>query len=336
MASYTPVRTRITGTGSAFPELRVTNDDLAKKVETSDEWIRERTGIAERRISAPGKISERNSGLAVQAALRALEMAGKKPEDIDLILCATCTPDTLIPSTACWIQKSLGAKKAWAMDLNGACSGFVYALHTANQFLKAGTSSCVLVVGSDVLSAFTNWEDRGSCILFADGAGAAILEPTPEGQDSEVFSVELGSDGNLWDYFHIEAGGSNQAVTPELSASRADKMKMKGPEMFKVAVRTLTDSARTVVERSGLTLKDVAWVLPHQANLRIIEAVAKRLDIPMTRVLTNIEKFGNTSSATVPTVLDQAVRSGKIQRGQILVLDVFGAGLTWGAMALRF
>lgn len=327
---------RITGTGSAFPEGILTNDALAKRVETSNEWILERTGIRERHISDPNNENECNSSLGLAAAKRAMEMAGKKPEDIDQILYATCTPDTLIPSTACWLQKKLGATNAWAMDLNAACSGFVFALSTADQFIRSGQVKTSLVIGADVLSSFTNWQDRTSCILFGDGAGAAIVEQAPVDSPQRILSSHLKTDGNLWELFHLPAGGSRMEVTPEVIAQSLHKMQMKGKEIFKSAVRTLAEYAVEAVEANQLTLNDVDWFVPHQANLRIIEAVAKRLGVPMEKVLVNIDRFGNTSSATVPTAFDEAVRDGRVKKGQIVLFDVFGAGLTYGSILLRW
>jgi 3-oxoacyl-[acyl-carrier-protein] synthase-3 len=331
-----PWASKITGTGSAFPAKRVTNDDLSARLETSDAWIRERTGIAERRIAERGNPNEQNSGLGVQAALRALEMAGKKPEDIDQILYATCTPDTLIPSTACWLQKKIGAKRAWAMDINGACSGFVYALAAADSSTRAGQAKTTLVIGSDSLSAFTNWEDRSSCILFGDGAGAAIVERTDASDSHRILSSHLQSDGELWELFHIPAGGSNQEVTPEVHAQKLDKMHMKGREMFKVAVRTMADFAETALKHNGMGVGELDWLIPHQANLRILEAVAKRLELPVEKVLINIDRYGNTSAATIPTALDEAVRNGRIRPGQLVLLDAFGAGVTYGSLLMRW
>lgn len=331
-----PYSARITGMGSGFPQTRVTNQDLSKRVETSDEWIIERTGIRERRLSIAGDPNEHNSSLGFHAATRALEMAGKRPEDIDQILYATCTPDTLIPSTACWLQKKLGAHNAWAMDVNGACSGFVYALATAEKFIKCGEVKTSLVVGADVLSTFTNWDDRSSCILFGDGAGAAIVEQAPANSSRRILSTHLKSDGQLWDLFQMVAGGSNVEVTPAIIEQKLHKMQMKGKEIFKVAVRTLADYAVEALEANGMKTSDLDWFIPHQANLRIIEAVAKRLDFPMSRVLLNIQKYGNTSSATVPTAMDEAIRDGRIQPGQMILMDVFGAGLTYGSLLLRW
>jgi 3-oxoacyl-[acyl-carrier-protein] synthase-3 len=327
---------RITGTGSAFPENKLTNAQLSARVETSHEWIVERTGIHERRISTPGNPNEFNSSLGLQAAKRAMEMAGKTADDIDQIIYATCTPDTLIPSTACWLQKKLGAKRAYAMDINAACSGFVYGVTTADQFIRTGQAKTSLVVGADILSSFTNWEDRSSCILFGDGAGAVVVEQTSAQSQSKILSCHLQSDGDLWELFHVVAGGSNMEVTPEAYEQKLNKMQMKGKEIFKSAVRTLTDFAVKALEANGLTISELDWVVSHQANLRIIEAVAKRLEIPMSKFLVNIDRFGNTSSATVPTAFDEAVRDGRIKPGQTVLFDVFGAGLTYGSILLRW
>ncbi|HAR44252.1 MAG TPA: 3-oxoacyl-ACP synthase [Bdellovibrionales bacterium] len=327
---------RITGTGSAFPKRRLTNLEIAQNIETSDEWIRERTGIVERRISEPGNPDELNSSLGLAAAKRALEMAGKRPEDIDQILYATASPDTIIPSTACWLQQKLGAKNAWALDMNAACSGFLYALTVADQFIKTGSSKTILVIGSEVLSTFVNWKDRGSCILFGDGAGAVIVERTTADSPSRIISSHLHSDGSFWELLHVPAGGSAMEVTAARHAEGLDKVHMKGKEIFKVAVKTLSDYAALALEVNHLKLSDLDWFIPHQANLRIIEAVAKRLDLPMEKVLLNIERFGNTSSATVPSMLDEAVRDGRIKSGQTVLMDVFGAGLTYGSVLVRW
>jgi len=332
----TTYSSRITGTGSAFPRRKLTNLELAPKIESSDEWIRERTGIAERRISEPGNPAEFNSSLGYEAALKALEMAGKKPDEIDQILYATCSGDTIIPSTACWLQAKLGATKAWAVDLNAACSGFVYALTTADMYVRSGQSKTVLVVGAEVLSANVNWADRTSCILFGDGAGAAVIERAPIDSKSKIIASRLQSDGSLWELLVIPAGGSRQPASHEVIDAQQNKIHMKGKEIFKVAVKTLADFAAEVVESSGYKLSDVDWFIPHQANMRIIEAVANRLGMPMDKVLVNIDRYGNTSSATVPTMLDEAVRDGRIKPGQLIVMDVFGAGLTYGSVLVRW
>lgn len=327
---------RITGTGVGFPQKRVTNDDLAKRIDTNDEWIRERTGIRERRVSETGNPAEQNSSLGLAAAKNAMEMAGKTPDDIDAIFYATCSPDTLVPSTACWLQQKLGAKRAWGIDLNAACSGFVFGLSTADQFIRSGQIKTALVIGAEVLSTFVDWDDRTTCILFGDGAGAAIVERTEADNPRRILSSHLRTEGELWELFHIPAGGSNLEVTPENYEKRLHKMQMKGKEIFKVAVKTLSDFAVQALEHNGLSLKDLDWVVPHQANLRIIEAVAKRLGLPMEKMLVNIDRFGNTSAATVPTAFDEAVRDGRVKPGQLVLFDVFGAGLTYGSILLRW
>lgn len=329
-------RSKITGTGSAFPKTSISNHQLAKQVDTSHEWILERTGIKERRIAETGNSAESNSSLGYQAALQALEMANKKPTDLDQILYATCSPDTLVPSTACWVQKKLGATNAWSMDLNAACSGFLYALHTADQFIRAGQAKTILVIGADILSAYTNWTDRSSCILFGDAAGAVIVERTDFDSKSKILSSHLHSNGDCLDLFQIEAGGSKQEVTPEIYAQKRHKMQMKGKEIFKIAVRTLSDYAIRALEANHLNISDIDWFIPHQANLRIIEAVAKKINFPMDKVLINLDRYGNTSSATIPTVLDESLRLGRIQKEQLILFDVFGAGLTYGSMLLRW
>jgi len=331
-----PYASRITGTGSAFPEKIVTNDDLAKIVDTNDEWIRTRTGIQQRRVARAGDPDERNSSFGVKAALKALEMAGKTPMDLDQIIYATCTPDTLLPATACWLQAKIGARKAFAMDVNAACSGFLYALSTADQYIQTGKSRTVLVIGAEVLSRFLNWKDRTSCVLFGDGAGAAIVERCETTSPRRILSSHMRSDGTLAELIWMPAGGSNIEVTPEVSATGLDKIHLKGPEVFKLAVKILSDFALDALTANGMTPADLDWFIPHQANIRIIEGVADRLKLPMSKVLVNIERYGNTSSATIPTMLDEAVRDGRVKPGQLLLLDVFGAGLTYGSMLLRF
>lgn len=332
---------RITGTGSAFPENCVSNAGIVEKlkklgVETSDTWIRERTGIRERRISDVENPAEQNSSLGFSAAQKALEMAGRSPEDIDQIIYATCSPDTLLPSTACWLQHKIGAKKAWAMDINAACSGFIYGLATVEKFIQTGQVKTALVVGGEVLNPFLNWEDRNSCILFGDGAGAAIVEQVPADSTQRILSSHLLSDGNLWELFHMPAGGSNMEVTPERYSRKLNKFKMKGKEIFKIAVKTLSDFANYALKKNQMTVKDLDWFVPHQANRRIIEAVANRLNLPMEKVLINVDRYGNTSAATIPTALDEAARNGTIKSGQTVLLDAFGAGLTYGSILLRW
>lgn len=332
---------RITGTGSAFPKRVVTNDDIAeilaeKNITTSDQWIYERTGISQRCYSDLEDPSERNSSLGALAAERAMKMAGKTPEDIEQIIYATCSPDTLIPSSACWLQHKLGISNAWAMDLNAACSGFVYGLAVAEQFIRSGKTTTALVVGAEVLSPFINFDDRGSCILFGDAAGAVIVERVELETSRRILSSHLLSDGNLWELLHIPAGGSNMEVTPSCYAENLNKIHMNGKEIFKVAVRTLTEFARTALDTNQMSLADLDWFIPHQANRRIIEAVANRLDISMDKVILNVDRYGNTSAATIPTALDEAVRNGMIRKNQLLLLDSFGAGLTYGSILLRW
>jgi len=332
---------RLLGTGSAHPQKRLTNDDIARKisefgVETNDRWIRDRTGIRERRVADVQNSAETNSSLGAQAARQALAMAGKTAQDIDQIIYATCTPDTIIPSTSCWLQQKLGADRAWAMDINAACSGFIYGVVTAEQFIRSGHAQTILVVGAEVLSQFVNWQDRSSCILFGDGAGAAVLEQVPARTARRLLSNHLLSNGGLNGLFLIPAGGSKMEVTPQRYQQNLHKIQMNGREIFKVAVRTLVDCAERTLAKSQMAIEDLDWFVPHQANIRIIEAVAERLRFPMERVLINLDRFGNTSAATIPTVLDEALRNGRIQKGQTLLFDAFGAGLTAGAVLLRW
>ena len=332
---------RITGTGSAFPKQRVTNNSIVQilsksGITTSDKWIRERTGICERRISDVENPEERNSSLGFSAAQNALELAGKSPQSIDQIIYATCSPDTLLPSTACWLQHKIGAPQAWAMDINAACSGFIYALATADKFIQSGQTRTALVVGAEVLNPFINWQDRGSCIIFGDGAGAAVVERTASEAPARILSSRLLSDGNLWELLYIPAGGSCKEVTPGRFSKNLHKIRMYGKEIFKVAVRTLAEFATRSLESNGFTIDDIDWFIPHQANYRIIEAVAKRLNCPMEKVVVNVDRYGNTSAATIPTALDEAVRDGRIKKGQLILLDSFGAGLTYGAILMRW
>jgi len=327
---------RITGTGSVFPKKIMTNDEISKLVDTNNEWILERTGIRERRIAEPGNLQETNSAMSARASLLALDMAGKTAADVDLIVYATCTPDTLVPSASSYLQHLIGAKNAGVMDVNAACSGFLYALTTADMFVRAGQKKCVLVIGAEVLSSYVNWKDRGSCILFGDGAGAVVVERTEYENPSRIYSSHLGADGQFTDLIICPAGGSKQPVTPEVIESGSHKITLKGREVFKVAVKTLADYATEALDSNGFSISDLDWFIPHQANLRIIEAVANRLDFPMSKTLVNIERYGNTSAATIPTMLDEAIRDGRIKKGHLLVMDVFGAGLTYGSVCLRW
>lgn len=331
---------KIIGTGSAFPERQMTNDDVVRKLtkfglETNDEWIRERTGIVERRISDVENESELNSSLGARAAQKALEMAERKPEDIEQIIYATCSPDTLLPSTACWLQQKIGAHRAWAMDINAACSGFIYGVVTAEQFIRSGHSKTVLVIGAEVLSQIINWQDRTTSILFGDGAGAAVVEQVAARSRQRILSSYLSSDGTLSELLHVPAGGSAMEVTPERYAQNLHKIRMSGREIFKVAVRTLTECALRSLEQAHIRAVKLDWFVPHQANLRIIEAVANRIGISMDKVIVNLDRYGNTSAATIPTALDEAIRDGRIREGQTVLTDAFGSGLTAGAMVFR-
>lgn len=332
---------KITGTGSAFPPTRTTNVDLSEKlarlgVETNDRWIRERTGIMERRYADTTDEKMPNAALAAEAAEKALQMAGKSSDELDQIIVGTCSPDTLLPSTACRLQYKLGAHQAWAMDINAACSGFVYGLATATQFIATGQSRTVLVVGSEVLHPFLDWKDRGSCILFGDGAGAAIVESVPTDSPCRILSWNLSSDGKFGDLLKLPPFYSAGNLFSDVPSCKSSKMVMNGREIFKVAVRTLTDFALLALSENGFDIEDIDWFVPHQANQRILEAVAQRLNIPEEKVLINVDRYGNTSAATIPTVLDEAVRDGRIQKGQLLLLDAFGAGFTYGAMLIRW
>ncbi len=334
---YMSRTTKITGIGSAFPDHIVTNDMIVAKlaergIETSDQWITERTGMS----SDPDNPQEYNSALGTRAAILALEMAQKSPQDIDLILYATCSPDTPMPSSACWLQGQIGATNAWGMDINAACSGFLYGLATADQFIKSGGAKTILVVGAEVLFPYINWDDRSSCILFGDGAGAALIEPAPADDPSQIFSFKMQSDGTLWDLLHVPGGGSRLELTPERYEQKLHKIQMNGRDVFKNAVRKLVQFGKDQLETNGMTVDELDWLVPHQANRRIIDAVVERLGVPEEKVLINVDRYGNTSAATVPTVLDEAVRDGRVKRGDTLLMDVFGAGLTYGAMLLRW
>lgn len=332
---------RITGTGSAFPPHRVTNADLSLQlarlgVETNDKWIRERTGIRERRYADLTKEQRPTASLAADAAIKALEMAGLSAQDIDQIILATCTPDALVSSVACWVQQKIGATRAWAMDINAACSGFVYGLATAAQFIVTGQSRTVLVVGSEVIHPYLDWQDRSSCILFGDGAGAAIVEQAPIDSEHRIISWHLNSDGKYWDLLYVPPFHQGDLDFLNHTTCNDSKMVMNGREIFKVAVRTLTDFALLAINSNGFGVEDVDWFVPHQANQRILEAVAHRLGFPPEKVLVNVDRYGNTSAATIPTVMDEAIREGRIRKGQLLLLDAFGAGFTYGAMLIRW
>jgi 3-oxoacyl-[acyl-carrier-protein] synthase-3 len=309
----------------------ITNADLERMVDTSDEWILTRTGIRERRVAEP---SETLSDYAVEAGRRALEAAGLEARDLDLIICATVTPDRPIPATACTIQDRLGAGRAAAFDMAAGCSGFIYALAVADQFVRAGTYRQVLVIGAELLSKYVDWKDRTTCIIFADGAGAVTLSRREGGCGVRAFSLH--SDGSLADFIYVPAGGTALPPSEATVRERQHFIRMKGNETFKIAVRSLEEVSREVLEACGLTAADIALMIPHQANRRIIDAVGSRLGIDPQRVYVNIERLGNTSAASIPIALDEAVRRGLVKRGDRLLFSAFGAGLTWAAAVVEW
>lgn len=325
------IRSRITGTGSFLPKRVLTNTDLEKMVDTSDEWIRERTGIRERRIANK---TECASDLGFQAAREALKSASKKPEDIDLLIVATVTPDMPLPSTACFLQKKLGIKNSAAFDLNAACSGFIYALSVADSFIRAGTYKTVLVVGAEVLSRITDWQDRSTCVLLGDGSGAVVLE-ADRGKRG-IMSVKLHADGSKWDLLYVPAGGSKQPASEKTVKERLHYLKMRGNETFKIAVRTLEQLVVEMLDEAGITPDELSLLVPHQANQRIIQATAKRLGIGMDRVMLNLDRYGNTSAASIPIALDEAVRRERIKPGDYVLLEAFGGGLTWASALIKW
>jgi len=319
---------RIAGTGSYLPEKILTNDDLAQFVDTSDEWIQTRTGIRQRHVAAEG---ETTCDLAYQAALRALDAAGVAASELDLIIVGTTTPDLIFPSTACLLQHRLGAEGCPAFDVNAACSGFVYALTVADKFVRSGAAKNVLVVGAETLTRMLDWNDRTTCVLFGDGAGAVVLKPDTE---TGILSTHLHADGGkkelLWNPVGVSVG-----FRPE-EKNAGVRVLMAGSDVFKHAVKALDSVVDETLEANGLDRHDLDWLIPHQANLRIIDATAKRLEMPMERVIVTVDRHGNTSSGSVPLALDEAVRSGRVQRGQLLLLEAFGGGFTWGSALLRY
>ena len=318
---------KITGTGSYLPEKIITNHDLEKMVETSDEWIRERTGIEKRHIAEEG---ETTCDLAEKAARLAIEAAGRRPQDIDLIIVATTTPDKVFPSTACLLQNRLGIHGPAAFDVQAVCSGFVYALTVADKFIRTGSAKRALVVGAETLSRITNWEDRTTCVLFGDGAGAVVLEASDM---PGILSTHLHADGEKERLLHVPAGISRGY---DLVRSGGAFMEMQGNEVFKVAVRTLGRIVDETLRANNMDKQDIDWLVPHQANIRIISATAKKLDMPMEKVVVTVNEHGNTSAASVPLALDTAVRDGRIKANDTLLLEAFGGGFTWGSVLLKF
>lgn len=328
-----PRSTVILGTGSYAPERVVTNDDLSHMVETSDEWIRTRTGIRERRIAAP---TESTSDMAVQAARRALADAGVAAAEIDLLIVATLTPEMPMPATACFVQPKLGVPTSAAcFDLAAACSGFVYALDTACAMVGSGRYRKALVIGVEKLSAVLDWQDRTTCVLFGDGAGAVVVGASDE-PGRGLLGTRLGTHGDGADLLYISHGGSLFPSTPESIAARNHCIRMKGKEVFKLAVRAMDEAARDILEQHQVRADQISLVIPHQANLRIIEAISDYLELPMERFFVNVDRYGNTSAASIPLALDEARRSGRIKPGDLTLLVAFGAGLTYGSALIRW
>jgi 3-oxoacyl-[acyl-carrier-protein] synthase-3 len=324
------LRAGILGTGSALPQKVLTNADLEKMVDTSDEWIVTRTGIRERRIAEAG---EATSDYAIQACKRALDAAQVSAEDVDLVICATVTPDMLFPATACIIQDRIGAKKAAAFDVSAACSGFMYALSIAAQFVETGRYRYVLVAAADLLSRITDYEDRSTCVLFGDGAGAVLVGPVSD--DRGFMAFDLGSDGSGASTLCQPAGGSRCPATAESVQNRLHFIKMEGQETFKFAVKAMASSTERVLQMAGWTREDIDLLVPHQANIRIIDAACKRFGLEEDRVAITIHKYGNTSSSSIAIALDEAIQEGRAKAGDNVIMVGFGGGLTWGAVAVR-
>jgi len=322
---------RILGTGSSAPDRILTNADLEKMVDTSDEWITERSGIKERRIAPPDKAS---SDYALEASIRAMEMAGVTAVELDMIILATVTPDTPLPSTSCIIQDKLGAKNAAVMDIGAACSGFIYGLSLARSLILTGQAGTILVIGVEMLSRITDWSDRNTCVLFGDGAGAAVVRGSDK--SGGIIDTYIKSDGSLAHLLHIPLGGSRTPLNAQNVCNGLRYVQMEGQDVFKAAVKAMGEAAVKILERSKISSEDIDLMIPHQANIRIIEATAKRIKLPMEKVYVNIQRYGNTSSASIPIALDEAVRGGRIKHGDKIVLVAFGAGFTWGSALIEW
>ena len=321
----------IAGTGSYLPDRILTNADLVEMVDTTDEWIVSRTGVRQRHLASDDQAT---SDLATAASGKALEMAGKEPGDLDLIIVATITPDYFFPSTAALVQRNIGASKAAAFDLEAACTGFIYGLSVADQFIKSGMYETILVVGAEVLSRYIDWEDRTTAVLFGDGAGAAVLVPSQG--SSQIISTHLHCDGSMTDLLYAPGGGSRMPPSYEMIDKKLNTIKMKGNETFKIAVTKLSEVVDEVLKHNNITEDEIDFLIPHQANLRIILATARKLKFSKDKVVITVDKHGNTSAASVPLALDDAIRNGMIVRGDTLLLEAFGGGLTWGAALVRW
>lgn len=325
-------RSRIAGTGSYVPERVVTNDDLARMVNTSDEWIQKRVGIRERRYAADNQAS---SDMAAEAARHAMKAAGVTPADIDMIIVGTITGDMPLPACAAFVQQKLGCRDVPSFDLSAACAGFIFALSVGDSFIRSGAARNVLAIGVEALTRITNFKDRNTCVLFGDGAGAVVLSRTDNADCGVLLSTNLFTDGTLTDILNIPAGGSKEPLTHDSLDSQRNKVYMNGPEVFRIAVRKLTSSSQAAIAQAGLTPEQVDWVVPHQANLRILNQVAARLSIPYSRFVLNIEVRGNTSSASVPIALNEAVEDGRIKAGHTVLMCALGAGISWGSALVR-
>lgn len=328
----TPHDAVIIGTGSYMPERVLTNEELSKRVETSDEWIVTRTGIRERRIAAPDQAC---SDLAAEAARRALAHAGVQPEEVDMIVVATITPDMGFPNTGCFVQQKIGATRAFCMDLEAACSGFIYALEVASQFVSSGAIRTALVIGSEKISSITDWSDRSLCVLFGDGAGAAVVQARPAGTGGVLHTI-MRSDGRLADLLKLPGGGSRHPASAETIEQRLHYMKMDGKEVFKHAVTCMTSVAKDAIAACGLTIADIKLIIPHQANMRIVQAIGQRLGEKSDQYFVNLDKYGNTSAASVIVAMDEAARNGRLKKGDLVLLVAFGGGFTWGASIVEW
>ncbi|MAF27210.1 MAG: beta-ketoacyl-ACP synthase III [Gemmatimonadota bacterium] len=320
----------IVGIGSAVPEGTLTNQDLERMVDTSDEWIVERTGIRTRHITDSATTT---SMLATEAGRRAMAAAGVGPEDLDLIIVATATPDMLFPSTGCLVQRNLGASRAAAFDIAAACTGFIYGLNLASGMIALGVHETVLVIGAETLTKITDYTDRGTCVLFGDGAGAAVVRPVEKGRG--FLSLRIHSDGNLADELKLPGGGSLHPATEETVAKRLHYLRMNGNSVFKAAVTCMAGAAREAMDAAGVTTDDLALFIPHQANIRIIEATGRKLRVPKEKLLVNVDRFGNTSAASIPIALDEAIQDGRVAEGDLVGVVAFGAGFTWGSAVIR-
>ena len=317
---------RIVGTGRYLPEKIMTNADLEKIVDTSDEWIRTRTGVERRHVCAEDQTT---SDMCIEAAKVAMDDAGVKPEDIDMVITGTTTPDLIFPNISTIIQHKLGIPACTAFSLEAACTGFIYALTTADKFIKAGEAKCALVIGAECITKLIDWNDRNTCVLFGDGAGAVILKPSDE---QGIISCHLGADGQYKDLLYYPFGASKNLAAAGTDAGR---IMMKGNDVFKVAVKKLGQIASETLEDAGVTKEELDWLVPHQANIRIIQAMAKRLDMPMEKVILTVQDHGNTSAASVPMALDVGIRDGRVKKGQLVLMEAFGGGFTWGSVLMR-